>query len=179
MNSDNKVLSQDQIDDMLGGSGSSADKDDSPPKEPEPPAASAPVAKAPAQSAQPPMQPAPTAIAQPGAAAPSGDALAALEKKLEALSARVDRMAQLESALAQANSTMEQLQQDLKSAVGHVQLVNDRVEGILDNLKATIGYKAQKTFTCNACHAQGEVAARIRCTHCGQENWWGWYPPKK
>jgi len=31
---------------------------------------------------------------------------------------------------------------------------------------------------CNGCGSEGHVAVRIKCTKCGREMWWGWWPEK-
>lgn len=33
----------------------------------------------------------------------------------------------------------------------------------------------RKRFKCS-CGAQGWVAVNIKCTKCGREDWWGWWP---
>lgn len=34
-------------------------------------------------------------------------------------------------------------------------------------------------FHCENCHTSGNVAFRTKCTSCGEERWFGWWPKKK
>ena len=34
-------------------------------------------------------------------------------------------------------------------------------------------------FTCKTCDAKGWIAAAIKCTQCGRETYWGWWPEKE
>ena len=97
----------------------------------------------------------------------------------ETLEAALERIDQLERGLTETNSAVRLIHQEIQRATGEVQVVSKRVEGILLNLKATLGYCAHDIYVCGSCHSMGEVAARVKCTHCGQENWWGWWPSNK
>ena len=90
----------------------------------------------------------------------------------------MERIAALESDLTEAKSAIRLMHQEMQTMAGQAQLISSKVEGILSNLKATLGYRAQSRYVCASCQAKGEVAARVKCTHCGQENWWGWWPSK-
>lgn len=37
---------------------------------------------------------------------------------------------------------------------------------------------AKDQITCNGCGSKGCIAARIKCTKCGRETYWGWWPKK-
>ena len=104
--------------------------------------------------------------------------LTRMSERLETLGAAMERIAQLERGLTETNSAMRLMHQDMQTMAGQVQLVSSRVEGILSNLKATLGYRAQSTYVCASCQTKGEVAAQVKCTHCGKTNWWGWWPSK-
>ena len=121
-----------------------------------------------------PASPAPAlalAPAQPTPAAPTATTL-----DNEALNGLTERVGRLEAALAESNNNMRQIRQEFQTFATQVQLIGSRMEGVLDNLKSTLGYRAQKTFTCTSCDADGDVAAKVKCTGCGKENWWGWWP---
>lgn len=98
---------------------------------------------------------------------------------LETLEAALGRIARLERGLTETNSAVRLIHEEMQRMTGQVQLVGNRVEGILSNLKATLGYRAHNIYVCGSCHSKGEVSARVKCTHCGQENWWGWWPSPK
>ena len=93
----------------------------------------------------------------------------------EALKAAMERIANFEAAMSETNASILQVYHEVKTMSEQSQLVGSKVEGILTNLKATLGYRAQKTFTCSSCQANGQVAAKVQCTSCGDENWWGWW----
>ncbi|MCH7625147.1 MAG: hypothetical protein IIC83_04415 [Chloroflexi bacterium] len=178
MSTDNKVLSQDEIDAMLSGGssdgGDSADEAE-PAAPPAAPAEPAPVTAAPAAPAAAP--PAPVAAA-PALPDETREMLGRMSERLETLGAAMERIAQLERGLTETNSAIRLMHQDMQTMSGQVQLVSSRVEGILSNLKATLGYRAQSTYVCASCQTKGEVAAQVKCTHCGTTNWWGWWPSK-
>lgn len=125
-----------------------------------------PVAPPPEPVAPPPEPEAPPPEPVPAVAAVDTEALAALTSRLELL----------ETALAESNNNMLQMHQEFQTFATQVQLMGSRMEGVLENLKSTLGYRAQKTFTCTSCETDGNVAAKVKCTNCGKENWWGWWP---
>ncbi len=67
----------------------------------------------------------------------------------------------------------------LKAAIQQIQNVSSQVEVISEGLRGTAGYNINKVFNCSSCGAVGVVAMKVKCTKCGQENWWGWWPKKK
>ena len=58
----------------------------------------------------------------------------------------------------------------LETAVAELYDIENRLDGTPD-----LGLKNH--FECE-CGASGLVALRIRCTKCGRETWWGWFPEK-
>jgi len=94
----------------------------------------------------------------------------------EALQRTIDqlyqRLAQLESSIQQT----EQLRSEFQAWVGQLQTTNSTVEILMASLQATVGYGAHESFICGSCQSQGNVAAKLNCTACGEENWWGWLP---
>lgn len=150
---------------------------------PEPVIIPEPVAPPPAPSPAPPptsvltpepAPPAPTPALAPAQPTPAAAMATTLDN--EALNGLTERVGRLEAALAESNNNMRQIRQEFQTFATQVQLIGSRMEGVLDNLKSTLGYRAQKTFTCTSCDADGDVAAKVKCTGCGKENWWGWWP---
>ena len=178
-----KVLSQEEIDAMLGG-GSPATEEAAPEAAAEP-TVPAVIQEPPPQAAAPP--PVAAAPQPPPAGVPSSQlsaegtqlVLNKMMERMETIGAAMERIGQLEKAVIESNAAVRQIRQDMQNMANQVQLVSSKVDGILANLKATIGYRAQKTFTCSSCKTSGNVATRVRCTQCGEENWWGWWPQKK
>jgi len=50
-----------------------------------------------------------------------------------------------------------------------------------DNMSKTLAgtpmLDIRERFQCSICGSKGLVAAKIKCTKCGEETWWGWHPP--
>ncbi len=84
------------------------------------------------------------------------------------------RLAQLESSIQQT----EQLRSEIQAWVGQLQTTTSTVETLMASLQGTVGYGAHESFICSSCQSHGNVAAKLNCTACGEENWWGWWPPQ-
>lgn len=92
-----------------------------------------------------------------------------------AISDLVNRVANLEATVSQAEASGG----DLQGILAQLQDLTSKVEGIMANMQGTVGYGARQTFVCSSCQNQGHVAAKLNCTVCGEENWWGWWPPQQ
>lgn len=99
-----------------------------------------------------------------------------LDERLAAAEAALKRMGQLEGAVSEAYGAIGQLRQVLQAVAGQVQALGGAVDSISKNLQATPVYGLRHSFTCRSCRSTGVVTVRVRCTRCGQESWWGWYP---
>jgi hypothetical protein len=135
---------------------------------------------------------APKKVAAPPAipaAAPApevkSDVIEALNSKIEELTRQLSNMSQavkrmdaLEKKLAELENRGEG-HQDSAGLVQKVQLLSDEMKKIVTNLKGTPGYGARATFSCDKCNDKGHVAVQYRCTNCGHERWYGWWPEKK
>ncbi len=60
-----------------------------------------------------------------------------------------------------------------------VQQLTDEMRKIVTNLKGTPGYGVRESFNCEKCDDHGHVAVQFRCTKCGRERYYGWWPEKK
>jgi hypothetical protein len=93
------------------------------------------------------------------------------------------RLAKIENAInkleKKAQSSNEVSASQMKTAIQQMKNVSSQVEIITEGLRGTAGYNLNKTFKCNSCKSTGMVAIKVKCTQCGQENWWGWWPKKK
>jgi hypothetical protein len=56
--------------------------------------------------------------------------------------------------------------------------VENQMKEITRCVQKTLGYNISKTFKCRSCAGIGMVAIRVKCTKCGKESWWGWWPIK-
>lgn len=102
-----------------------------------------------------------------------------LAKRVAKLEAAIVKSQQIERTIAEAKATMaNQPPQDFQTVVSQLQELCARVDGISEKLQSTAGYDIGKIFRCNSCDSQGTVAMRVKCTDCGRENWWGWWPKK-
>lgn len=102
--------------------------------------------------------------------------LAELTDRLHVLETSRRESDQREASSLQINDTLAQMQQSIRMLLEQVHGLAKSVKEIESNLEATPGYHAHKTFTCASCHSTGLTAIRARCTQCGKEFWWGWYP---
>ena len=85
----------------------------------------------------------------------------------------------LPDGVSPGNGDTAQLQKQVQELTAQLQELTSKVDGIISGLQATVGFNAQGTFTCKSCNSLGLVAARMTCTSCGTEDWWGWFPPQQ
>ena len=52
--------------------------------------------------------------------------------------------------------------------------INDAMQGT----KGTWGYDIHRTYECQHCGSKGNVVGLVKCSECGDEDWWGWWPPE-
>jgi len=65
----------------------------------------------------------------------------------------------------------------LRATVADLRNRLERIEAtVMKSQKASCDIK--KMFHCDSCNSQGMVALYTKCTNCGKENWWGWWPKK-
>ena len=195
MGDDNSVLAQSEIDALfkpvIGKSAAAA-----PPRpaalggKPSPKAApvatraAQPVAAAgpvPARSAAAPRT-SPVA-AEAASPSPSNETIKALQASLADLAQRITKvetsvrqLSQREQEVHEIDPAVQRLSKKLPAVVKELQKVNDQVRGIGRGLAATPDYGVRKDFTCSSCGSHGFVAMPMKCTQCGSEGWWGWWP---
>ena len=90
------------------------------------------------------------------------------------------RMVRLEAAVAQMGAGGQgstQLEETVRQLQANLQELTSQLQAIRTGLQGTVGYAAHENFVCNTCANPGLVAAKLSCTSCGAENWWGWFPP--
>ncbi len=106
------------------------------------------------------------AAAAPAPAADSGDS--------GAITDLANRVASLEASVSQGEAGAA----DVQGILAQLQELSSKVEGMMIGMQGTVGYGARQTFVCSSCQNQGHVAAKLNCTACGEDNWWGWWPPQ-
>ena len=112
-----------------------------------------------AAAAAPPPIPGPV----PATAAPAADNGAIVDL--------ANRVASLEATVSQGAA-------GIQGILAQLQELSSKVEGMMTGMQGTVGYSARQTFVCSSCQNQGHVAAKLNCTACGEDNWWGWWPPQ-
>lgn len=171
MASDNRVLTQADIDAMLSAQSEAAAEQQQ--EEPEPPVL---VVR---QEASAPAELTDNA-SSPEDLGSILSTIANITERLEKIEGVAGKVSQLEKAMSQMSATASGPKgQASQQTVEQLQALSNRVEEVWGHLKDTLGYRAKQTFTCDRCGQHGTVATPIKCTNCGKQNWWGWWPKKK
>ena len=87
-------------------------------------------------------------------------------------------MVDLANRVASLEATVSQGAAGIQGILAQLQELSNKVEGMMTGMQGTVGYSARQTFVCSSCQSQGHVAAKLNCTACGEDNWWGWWPPQ-
>ena len=90
----------------------------------------------------------------------------------------IGRLSQLERTLADWKAASEPNAEAIHSLANKLQNLSAEVEGIVQSLLGTPAYGVRKNFKCNQCGSRGAVATVLRCTQCGKDSLWGWWPKK-
>jgi hypothetical protein len=101
-----------------------------------------------------------------------------LTKQLAQMGSALKRIELMEKKAADLEIKITKNKESLDTAQ-RVQELNEAVKKISTNLKGTPGYGVRHTFNCEKCSDHGHVAVMYRCTKCGHERWYGWWPEKK
>lgn len=94
-----------------------------------------------------------------------------LEKKLEA------KLPELERELNKMSAIVNDLKDQLQTALNQIHETSKKVDNSSRGLKRTWGYDLQQNYECERCGSQGMVVGLVKCSECGDEDWWGWWPP--
>jgi hypothetical protein len=142
-----------------------------------PPAAQPPVTFAP-QEIRPRPAAAPPEVSHAPVSQPHSDALV---KQLEDMVSELTiRLAKAERRLAQLEQNKTSQQPSQNAAYSReLARMDAQIESMRVKLGATPGYNARNLFTCSSCGTSGQLSIPVKCTHCGEEGWWGWWPREK
>lgn len=143
-----------------------------------PKAKAAPAGKAKSAPASPSSHEVPHMPASPNDIESLRAILVDLAKRIAKIEAAMVKSKQLEKTIAEAKAMANQPPKDFQAMADQLEELSEQVQGILEKLQSTAGYDIGKAFRCNSCYSQGMVAIRVKCTECGRENWWGWWPEK-
>ena len=53
-----------------------------------------------------------------------------------------------------------------------------RIGKVENRVSANPLSRARYEFICEGCGSKGWIATHIKCTECGRETWWGWWPER-
>ncbi len=132
----------------------------------------APVAAPPIQ--RPPAQPAPVAFQASDDQNETNEILLNISERLSEIESR---LAKLERSGAGKSSQQGALQQSKVERLSQqFRGLAEAIQVIQAGLKNTPDYNLRAEFVCEHCGSHGAVNTRQRCSKCGNEGWWGWWP---
>jgi uncharacterized phage infection (PIP) family protein YhgE len=103
--------------------------------------------------------------------------IASLTEQLTQMGNNIKRMEKIEKKVIDLEIKLEKNQQS-QVLLPRVNQLSEELKKISANLKGTPGYGVRHSFTCEKCNDHGHVAEMFRCTKCGHERWYGWWPSK-
>jgi hypothetical protein len=103
----------------------------------------------------------------------------ALTEQTAKMEARLHQLEQKQNTTAEFGAAILQLEEKLEVITRYSREIDSRVITLLSKLQDTPSYGVRSDFTCESCGSQGFAAIPLRCTNCGKEGWWGWWPNHK
>jgi hypothetical protein len=103
--------------------------------------------------------------------------IADLTKQFEQMVENLKRLELLEKKVAELEKNPEN-NAESPTTVQRVQQLGEELKKISANLKGTPDYGVRYSFNCEKCSDKGHMAIMLRCTKCGHERWYGWWPNK-
>ncbi len=100
-----------------------------------------------------------------------------LTKQCNQIKGAIKRLDEFEKKLGDLAVKVNNNQESALTA-RKIQKLNGDLKKIALNLKGTPGYGIRNSFDCEKCSDHGHVAVMFRCTRCGHERWYGWWPEK-
>jgi hypothetical protein len=82
------------------------------------------------------------------------------------------------AGLAALRDELAVMHEKLVSLESHLQGMDKAIKALKARLDGTPSAGLKARFECTHCGAQGLLATYIKCTKCGNANWWGWWPEK-
>jgi len=105
--------------------------------------------------------------------------VADIAQRVAKVETNFSRLSQKERENADVGILAQQLSQRFETLAKELQKVKSQLSGVLRGLDGTPGYNIRHEFTCRSCGSPGLAAIPMRCTNCGSEGWWGWWPKEK
>jgi hypothetical protein len=103
--------------------------------------------------------------------------IASISEQLAKMDANFKRIENIEKRLTNLE-TKFQKNSNSPDILNRVNQLSEEYKKLVNNLKGTPGYGVRHQFTCEKCSDKGHVAQMFRCTSCGHERWYGWWPSK-
>ena len=103
--------------------------------------------------------------------------LADLTRQVSKLANTVQRLDFLEEKTGELAKMIQQSPYSIRFSEKQIAAIDDKVEELSHNLKKR--HELRENFQCEHCDSKGTVAFFTKCTSCGQERWFGWWPRKK
>jgi hypothetical protein len=107
----------------------------------------------------------------------------AMKKTIEDLSRQVakfgataQRLDQLEERIGQVSLAIQNTSHGFQPAIDKI----SRLELEIEDLEAQVSHRHElrDDFVCEKCDSRRTMAILTKCTSCGQEKWFGWWPKK-
>ena len=101
-----------------------------------------------------------------------------MSQRLSQLETTVVRLERLGKTVASSGNNSQISAQQFQDLMKRVQDLGQEVKNISAKLQGTLGYDIYHSFKCDKCASQGLVSTAFKCTKCGQISWRGWMPKK-
>ena len=102
--------------------------------------------------------------------------VADIVRRVVKIEGALSTLEQLEKTITEAKALANQTPRESQDMANQLQEIGDQVGDMSEKLRSTPGYDIAELFRCNSCDSEGLVAIRVKCTECGREKWWGWWP---
>ncbi len=102
------------------------------------------------------------------------DYLNRISERLDTLENRLDRLGKSGMGRQVQNDTAYQSKIERLST--QLKTVTAELRAIQSGLQNTPDFNLRAEFVCDECGTQGAITTRHRCSKCGGEGWWGWWP---
>ena len=109
--------------------------------------------------------------------------IVALQKTINDLTRQVNKLANTTQRLDLLEETTGQLARLIQHSAHHEQIpveIIDEIQAEIQDLSQHLNHRNEfkENFECTQCKSKGTMAILTKCTSCGQERWFGWWPKK-
>lgn len=104
------------------------------------------------------------------------NAVTKLSERMEKLDIAITRLGQQDDSREDVHTLIRMLSDDLRSVTERLDEMEKQISIMARKSSDTMGYAMRGKFHCKSCGAHGYVVSTIRCSRCGDESWWGWWP---